>query len=289
MSFDTYEQSRQKGEKITLYHFFHVNGEQFYYTDAEKAVELEGFDAPFIPIPVVHGSITASGSLDKAGLEIRMPRNVGLADGFRAYPPNEVVNVVIRQMHRDDSAEETLVVWTGRVIAASWKEDELQFTCEPISTSLRRSGLRRHYQLGCPHVLYGTQCLASKLLATTPDITVSSVSGTTVVLPPNWLPGDWVAAGKSTSKFIGGMMTWEYATPGEPVTMKRTILQIIGGVSVVLGGPPTGLAEGDLVKMILGCTHQMTDCETIHANIKNFGGQPWIPTKNPFGFANNFY
>lgn len=289
MSFDSYETSRQKGQSETFFHFFPVNGEQYYYTDAEKETNLTGVDQPFRPIPIVHGSIRSSGTLDKASLEIRMPRNVGLAEGFRVYPPSDVVNCVVRQRHKADPAGEALVVWTGRVIGSAWEGDELRLTCEPISTSLRRTGLRQHYQLGCPHVLYGPQCLASKLLATTPPITITAVTGTTITLPPGWIPPVWLAAGKTEEKFISGMAVWDYSSPEGPIEMKRTILRITTGRVITLAGTTKGLAVGSQVKMVLGCNHQMTDCQTIHNNIKNFGGQPWIPTKTPFGFVNNYY
>lgn len=289
MSFNNYENSRTKGEPITLYHFAYVNEQQFFYTDAETEISLDGFDAPFVPESIQHGAIRSSGSLDKAPLEIRVPRTSGLADGFRAFPPNEVVNVVIRQMHLDDPSQEALVVWAGRVMSAAWEVNEIRFTCEPVSTSMKRTGLRRHYQLGCPHVLYGTQCLANRAAATTPGVEVMSISGSTITLEDNWLPSGWAAAGKTPAKFVGGLVTWTYASDAGDVTIKRTVLRITGSAVVHIAGPTTGLEVGADVQLVLGCNHQMTDCQTIHNNITNFGGQPFIPIKNPFGFSNNFY
>lgn len=290
MTFENIEKSRTKGQPITLYHFFYVNEQEFFYTDAEKAVAVAALDATFTPIPIQHGRISSSGSLDKAQLEIRMPRTAKLFEGFRVFPPSEVVNVVIRQMHLGDPDDQALVVFTGRVLSAAIEKGETaRFSCEPVSTSLRRSGLRRHYQTGCPHALYGPQCLASKLLATTGDITVQSVSGSTIVLTPNWLPAEWSVEKRNADKFVGGLMVWNQATDAGLVETKRTILRVTGGISVQISGPPDGLVTGSTVKMVLGCNHQMSDCQAIHNNIKNFGGQPFIPVKNPFGFTNNYY
>lgn len=289
MTFDNYERSRTLGEKITLYHFFYVNGEEFHYTNAEKPVERTEFTAPFEPIAIDRGTVTSSGTLDKATLEIKMAHNTRFAEAFRAYPPNEVVNVIVYEYHADDPLGEMLVVWAGRVIGHAIEDDEARFSCEPISSSLRRAGLRRHYQLGCPHVLYGNQCLASKLLATTPEIAVAAVSGSTVTLTDGWLPAGWAAAGKTTDKFVQGMMTWQYDTPAGIVETKRTILRVTASNSIALAGPADGIRVGLMVKMVLGCNHQLTDCQNIHNNAQKFGGQPFIPTKNPYTFANNFY
>lgn len=289
MTFDNIERSRTKGDKISLYHFYPVNGEEFLYTNAEREVSRSDFETPFLPIPIQRGAVTSSGSLDKANLEIKLPRNLRLAEAFRAYPPNDVVNVVVREYHLSDPADEALVVWAGRVLGHSIEGNEARFMCEPITTSLRRAGLRRHYQLGCPHVLYGAQCAAAKLAATTPDIEVASVVGSTINLTPGWLPAGWAAAGKTHDKFIGGLMTWDYETAAGTVSTKRTVLRITSLNAITVAGPADGLAAGRMVRMVLGCNHQMTDCQNIHNNIKNFGGHPFIPTQNPFGFKNNFY
>lgn len=289
MTFETYETSRTKGEKITLYHFYYVNGEQYHYTDAEKDVELSTVAGVFTPQPIQHSNVTSSGTLDKANLEIRMPRTAALAEAFRVYPPSEVVNVTIREVHKNDPAGEALVIWTGRVLSAEWNGNEIKFSCEPISTSLKRSGLRRHYQLGCPHQLYGPQCLASKLMATTPPIEIVEVAGATIRLPSGWIPAEWSPAKKVAAKFVGGMMVWELASGSGPITLKRTVLQVNGGTNVVISGIPTGLFSGSKVQMILGCNHQMSDCQDLHSNIKHYGGQPWIPLVSPFGYVNQYY
>ena len=289
MSYGSFEQSRAKGEIISLYHFFYVNNEEYLYTDAESDFSTTLPGHTYKPMPIQRGNITTSGSLDKSSLEIRMPGTAGLADAFREYPPNEVVNVIIRQRHRDDPDGQAMVVFTGRVLGASWEGNEVKFSCEPISTALRRSGLRRHYQIGCPHVLYGTQCAASRAAATTPEIVVQGISGSTIFLPVNWLPEGWGAAGKTMSKFVGGLVQWNYSGSLGPGVQKRTILKLVGTEGIMMAGKPIGLVEGDSVTLTLGCNHQLSDCLNVHNNVPNYGGQPFIPVKNPFGWTNNYY
>ena len=211
MGFELFETSRTKAETITLVHFFYVNNREFFYTDAERPIVKAGFAEPFTPMPMQVGSISSSGTLDKSTLEIRLPRRAAVAESFRAYPPNEVVNIVIRQMHKDDPVEEALVAWTGRVLGVAWESsDEIILSCEPVSTSLKRSGLRRNYQIGCPHALYSPNCAASKAAATTPPITIVSASGSSLVLPTGWVPASWESAGKTADKFINGLVSWSY-------------------------------------------------------------------------------
>lgn len=278
MSFPQYEKSRGRGEPTTLYYFRYGNQPNaFYgYTDAEKPVIFNGDE--YVPTPIDRGNLTANGTLDKAMLEIRTPQDVDLAGLFKVYPPTQVVNCIIRQGHIGDPGEEWLVVWTGRIVSCAWESNQAKFSCEPVSTSMRRTGLRRHYQYGCPHVLYGSECRASKLAATITR-TVVSVDDFKITLQDGW-----TAAG-NVSNYVGGMIEWD----GLGGTEARTILSIAGLKTLSLSGPARGMEAGDSIKVILGCKRTMQACRNVHDNILNFGGQPWIPTKNPIGTANNFY
>ena len=279
MSFETYETSRAQGSPVTLYHFrYGAAANAFYaYTDAENEMVVNG--VTYQPIPINRENINASGGLDKSTLTIVTPHTSGLAELFRIYPPSQVVNVIVRQGHYGDPDSEFLVVWTGRVLSCSRDGVEAKFTCEPVSTSLRRAGLRRHYQYGCPHVLYGDGCRADKGTATS-EVSVDSVSGTVVILGDGWHGA--IAA----EKYIGGMVEWEMPNGNREF---RTILRLSSTNGVIVAGLPTGIESASEVFVVLGCNHQQDDCLNLHDNIKNYGGQPWIPTKNPIGTVNNFY
>lgn len=283
MTFSTYETSRQKGGPVTLYLFTYGNDGAsppsdlvFAYTDAEQEITYSG--QTYTPQPIFRENVTASGQLDKSTLQIRMPRNLSITNLFRVYPPTQVVSLVIRQGHVDDADSEFLVVWSGRVLSVGREGDESIFACEPVSSSLRRPGLRRHYQIGCPHVLYGAQCRADKPSATVTG-TVSAIDGLSVTLADGW-EGSF-----DQSKFLEGMVEWTNDDGGTEV---RKILSVTGD-TLLLGGYLRDLAVSDTVSVILGCNHQMTDCQDLHDNIQNHGGCPWIPTKNPVGTYNNYY
>lgn len=239
----------------------------------------------YTPVPIMRGSISTQGNLDRSALEIKLPATTALAELYRFYPPSRVVNVVIRQGHLTDPDLDFPAVWVGRVISSSRDGNEQKFTCEPISTSMRRTGLRRNYQYGCPHALYGPQCRASKEAA--------SVFATVVEAANNLitLPVDWNNA--PPSKYTGGLVEWTTPQGNREI---RTILQVPSGVGLLVNGNLRGIEAGTQVLVSLGCNHQMTDCQDLHIengtgqpNIKNYGGQPWIPTQNPLGTRNNFY
>lgn len=278
MTFELFETSRDDAVPVDLYLFQYGTGAGSYsaYTDHEYPVTHSGI--VYAPIPISRGSITSAGTLDKAALEVRMPHTVDLAERYRIYPPSSVISMIIRQGHLEDLAGEFLVVWTGRIINVTREASEVKFVAEPVSTSLKRPGLRRHYQYTCPHPLYGEKCraLKARVLHNAP---VQSLSGTVVTLFDGW------NGVLDPSKFIGGLAEWE-GTDGHEM---RTILQIADGKRLTLSGLLRDVTVGSNLQLYPGCNHQMDDCLTLHDNIHNFGGQPWIPTKNPIGFRNQFY
>ena len=291
MTFATRELSRTKGQPASLFLFrYGAAIDEFYaYTNAEY--EKTHLTIDYQPVPISYGAIEASGSLDKKTLEVRTAITNEVAELFRVSPPSYPVTLVIRRGHLNDPTNEFLVEWSGRVLSCSREGSEAIFACEPISTAMRRTGLRRHWQYSCPHVLYGPQCNANKAAATT-NVVLVTVGAAEIILNDGW------ETPTRAAKAHGGIVEWT----GPNGTIRRTIIAVEEDlVTLRLNGPTTGLQSGDTVAVSLGCNHRFelnpnvpgqfidTDCITIHDNILNFGGQPWIPSDNPIGTSTNKY
>lgn len=272
MSFAARETSRHSGQPIALFRFGYGN-RIIGYTTSEKAVDFNG--ETYQPIAIERNAITQSGTLDKATLNIRLPLGTEIAELFRVFPPSDVVGITIFQGHYGES--EFLAIFVGRVLSCGRKGRTATLNCEPASTSMRRPGLRRRWQYACPHVLYGTQCKASRD-AHTYEATVDSVDKTSITMEPGW------SGSLATSAFENGLIQWS-GSNGEEV---RNILQV-NDDTLLVSGRVDGLANGVTVKLLPGCKHTMEDCLQVFNNIHNFGGDPWIPTKNPIGYVNQFY
>jgi len=288
MSFAQRELSRTKGQPVSLLLFRYgaAVDEFFAYTNAEY--ERTHATVNYQPVPISYGAIEASGSLDKKTLEVRTSLDNEVAELFRVSPPSYPISLVIRRGHLNDADNQFLVEWSGRVLSCARERNEAIFACEPISTSMRRTGLRRHWQYSCPHALYGPQCNANKAAATTTQ-TVVNVENAAIILNDGWeIPSRAVKA-------HGGIVEWT----GPNGTIRRTVIAINDDlVTLRLNGPTTGLTSGSEVEVSLGCNLRFehngtsfvdTDCQTIHNNIQNYGGQPWIPDDNPIGTNVNKY
>lgn len=284
MTFANYEESRDDGGVLQAF-LFRDGTQDYAYTNHTQELTISHGaplgDITYFPIPIQRDNINSNGTLDKSSLKIGMDIGADLAELFRVYPPSNVVTLTIFEGHADDPDSEFLAVWAGRIVTAGREGSELVVSGEPIATQLRRPGLRRNYQYGCPHALYGSQCGASKAAATVAGA-VASVSGTQVTLNAGW------EGAFNPAKFLRGMAEW---TNDDGQTERRSIIRISGDV-LTLSGIPKDLAATDSIDLVLGCNHKAFapdgDCQALHDNIQNFGGQPWIPIKNVIN-SNPYY
>lgn len=279
MSFSKRESSRTQGETINVFLFRYSEDSYYGYCDGENAVafEIDGVVHTFEPAPVGRGDIVSNGTLEKTTLEITLPKMLPAALLFRDYPPSHLVTLVIFQGHAKDG--EFLVAWSGSVTSSSRDGTQCKLTCEPFAIALQRVGLRKNYQYGCTHALYGPSCSASEAAASVSPL-VAGISGNDLALPEDW------ATDKPKLKFRGGIARW---TSSEGEKFVRTIIAVDPATNTVrVGGQVKGLEVGQAVTLSLGCNRQMSDCLDLHANIHNFGGCPWIPLVNPMSFRNIF-
>ncbi len=285
MSFDDREESRTKGQPVSLYFIRYGEPDEAYYayTSAEQAI-THTFDVvlgpvTFQPVPVTRGEINASGSLDRATLEVRMPLMAQINEVFQLFPPSQVVALVIFDGHIGEPTFKT--VWMGRIVGQSYEGEEAVYSCEPASTSLKRPGLQRNWQRGCPLVLYSQgwkKCNADKPSATV-NVVVVSYDGAIVTVPNGW------DAAHHGDAYIGGVAEWQTADGRIQV---RTILALPDTDQVRLNAHAVGMSPGITLSLSLGCSHDRDSCLGLHDNIHNYGGQDWIPTKNPIGIVRNF-
>ena len=276
--------SRAKGEPVRLFLFTGNSFGPYAYCDSEmpitKSVMVQGVatNVTFTPWPIESSDFSTDGSLDKSDVTIEMATGSGIEDEYLGFPPDTIVNLVLYEGHVSIAPSEYRVIWRGRVLSPEYPDDEatVKFSAVPISALLGKSGLRRHYQLTCPHVLYGSKCQANKAAATLTR-TVVSISGNQFTLnTPLVGPAD----------YRSGLALWVYSAPKSSL---RTILAVSpDGLTLTIRGSLRGLLNGMTVSLTKGCNRTEENCTRIFANILNYGGQPFIPLENPLSSKNQF-
>jgi hypothetical protein len=278
--FGAFFSSRQKARPITLFlfKFGDLPTAYFAHTDADRPITREGI--VYTSVPIQHGNIVASGSLDKSLLEVKTARTTGAASLFASYPPTSVISLRIMRGNANDPDGQFVTTWFGEVKSCKLDKSEAVFACEPLSTRLLNPGLRRNYQIGCPHALYSSACGVNPASFMQTGV-VASISGQHVTLVDGWNAGPVPVA-----KFLGGMVQWAGVSSSFD---RRSIIRVEGANTLHLGGIPAAVGVGTTISILPGCNHQQSDCLDIYHNSQNFGGCPYIPYINPIGLVDNFF
>lgn len=276
MSFSSVEITRAKGQPITLYLLVYGTqpSEYFAFNDGTESITYNG--KTYSPTKISRSNVQTSGNYDNALMQVSVDFQNPFVQLIKDFPPSQVIALTIFQGHANDA--EFLVTWTGSV--ASWKRngDDVEISANPVLLSLERSGLRRNYQYGCPHQLYGSKCKANEAA-----FTINKVP-TNIFSNGFDLPAAWAI---TPDNYLGGMVTWVNNTGS---TERRSVLDVTNsGLRIILSGPTSGLDSGETVSLTLGCPRTTAACANIFNNINNYGGQPYIPLATPIGIKNNFY
>jgi uncharacterized phage protein (TIGR02218 family) len=120
------------------------------------------------------------------------------------------------------------------------------------------------YQRQCRHALYSPGCGVDKASFAVPGTVDTAVANQVFVT---------AAAAFANNYFTGGMLTTAEGS--------RLIVEHIG-TSLTLITPLTVLTGGTPLTLYPGCDHTLDTCTNKFSNSLNFGGQPWLPLKNPF-------
>ena len=296
MSIQYLEQSRTLGKPINFYliegagdNFQETPVGPFGFNDGEQTMVLPWIErfingrnepVPFIDWPIKNSDITSDGTLDKSDLTVTMALGSALDSIFLAYPPSQVVNLTVFEGHVDDELipSNYPATWIGRILTSGREVNELTLNCQPVSSSIKRPGLRRNYQIGCPHVLYGNHCRANRAAATI-QRTVSTINRNVINLT--------ASIGVNQGLDLGGLVEWINVNNGLKEIRTITAMRP-DGAAVTIRGVMRGLTPGTQINLIRGCNHLMSGCDT-HSNILNYGGQPFIPLENPLSTKNQFY
>lgn len=267
MTYDAQESSATGGAPIELY-LFERGVAAWRYTSAEEP--QTHLSQTYTPAPIERGEIGDIADLNRRDLKIDIPHDLAVAQQFIAYPPGEVVTLKIFRLHRTDTDNEVRVIWVGRVLSAQWGEQGNTLICEPISTSMKRNGLRRRYGRQCDHVLYGPRCGVAPASYRVQG-TVATITGNQFSIA--------AAAGQADGYFNGGYLWWQLADGRKDARM------LIGHVGdlVTLAAVMPAVSVGDAVELYPGCDHTIDLCDSRFGDSDNNGGFMFTPDTNPFG------
>jgi uncharacterized phage protein (TIGR02218 family) len=266
MTFNVIENSNDDGRPIYLYAFT-AGAATWRYTSSDADVTIDGYRWTAVPISDDGAKITGDANTDT--LTITAPSTIAPAQLFIGTPPATVVMVHIRYYHEGDN--ESILGYVGEVQQVNQPTPgTAKISCDTISASMKRDGLRLTWQRNCPYMLYDqTTCRADKTQHKL-DLVVFDIVGVDVQFSGMDDVDDGV--------FDGGYIEWDHPARG---TEYRTIERQIGTVCSMFG-LADGLYYGLAVRAYPGCRRNVEDCTNKFNNLDNYGGSPDLPGKSPF-------
>ena len=265
MTYDARERSEYEGSPIELYQFDREGLQIWRYTSADTDQTYQG--QQYEAVPIKRGDIDQSQDIRKNSLRITISSSADFVQQYISSPPTDRIGFILRRFHHEDT--EVASIWIGRVLNVEFKEETVEIICEPIIGSLKRPTLRRLYQVTCPHLLYGPVCKANRdNFRLTTNIT--AIDGLVLTSPDIGSQPNGYYAGGYVELLVSGVFN------------KRFILSHTGN-DITINLQLSAAAESSEIRVYPGCGHTVSICRDKFNNLANYGGQPWIPTKNPMG------
>lgn len=268
MSFDPIETSVEGGNVIELYEF-RKGPEVFRFTSFNRDVTYGGNSWEAIPISRDNVQKSIEGSINE--LKIRMPLDNEIANQYIRNVPGKRIECAVYRGHFDDPAAETLIVFEGFIAQAEFDGDlQATLTLSPFTNVFKRSGPRFNYQGLCNNILYDGGCKVVRGLFVYTGI-VSAVDETFRTITVNGISGQ--GAGWSEGGFV--------AFPSGGNDDQRLVLEQAGDVLTLLVNFSEDVLNQN-VDVFAGCAHDVDTCEAKFNNLINYGGFPYVPSKNPY-------
>ncbi|WVW77409.1 tail assembly protein [Stenotrophomonas phage vB_SmaS_Bhz59] len=250
---------------IELYKIVEGN-QSWFLTSADEDYEYLGDN--YVTTTIGRDEAESKNELSKANLEVKLNIDHPLARRHLRTVVDASVGLTVFGVDGPD----VNVVWKGRLANVKPDVADVNLIFESIFTSLRRPGLRARFQRMCRHMLYGRGCrLDREDWAVDAEVTAAT-SRTVFTIPeaatqPN---GHW-----TTGMLEGpdGSLRYIIRHVGDQITLVRNS-EATWDEFQDTGGPVA-------VRLFPGCNRTRERCNGFFNNLPNFGGFPFIPTRNP--------
>ena len=264
MAYGTHEDSAESARPVELFTFT-IDTTIYRYTSAEDTVTYSAQDYLSRQIDRSKPTLSSSES-GRQQMEITLPADDPVASRYIGIVPPDRVSLQIIRYHRGDSPN-GIILWDGRIISAKFEKQGSMCRLFSISSesALSRQIPGRKYQGLCNHVLFDSLCQIVKAS--------NKYSGNVSVVSGNTLTVDGLAASEGADWAVGG--TIEHGNDKRLVTAQS-------GDVLTLQLPFRDTPLSQTVDVYAGCDHTISTCLTKFTNTINYGGFPFVPTKNPF-------
>lgn len=268
VDFDTLESSVESSRPIEIYTIA-IGVDTFRFTShsADVAIGVNTWEA----IPISRGAVGQGAEERRRTVTVTLPTDNSFAQQYLNIVPGQrtVVNIIRLQRDETPAFATQALIFKGLVASAQFTNDgnEVQLTLRSIEAAASRTIPRFTFMGLCNHVLFDNGCKVNPASFSMVG-PAAAVSGNILTVTG--------ANGQANGYWTGG-----WCKPNAQSDF-RLILAHSGNNLTLLLPFATNVLAAD-IQVFAGCNHQMTgDCATKFDNVLEFGGFPFVPTKNIF-------
>jgi uncharacterized phage protein (TIGR02218 family) len=272
MTFATYEESVEDGRPIRFYRFT-LGATVWRYTSADEDLTIGG--ELWKRRPISDDGIKQTGDATTDALNITGPNNIGPVVIYMSGAPQTPIKVEVIESHVGLTV--LRVIYVGEVVQVnSNRPGSAVITCQSLSASMRRQGLRLGWSRTCDYAHYDPlTCKVSKAAFAVAAV-VQSVNGFVVTMD---------VTGPGNGFFTGGFAEWVHPVRG----FHAVTIESHTGAQMTMFDDTSDMHEGMQLTLYPGCARTEAACRVFN-NILNYGGCSKMPGKSPFdGFDTPFF
>jgi uncharacterized phage protein (TIGR02218 family) len=268
MSYDAYESSLDSARPIRFYRFT-LGSAVWRYTNADENLTIGG--VTWKACAISDDGIRQSGEATSDSMTISAPNNIGPAAVFAVSAPASEISAEILMLHEGMTVPN--VAYVGDVVQVNFSTPNgCRITCQTISASMRRQGLRLGWQRTCPYMHYDPLTCKVPKASHAVQCTVQSVSGFQVTVD---------ISGYGNQVFAGGFAEWVHPVRG----LHAITIEAQTGNLLVMFDDTSDMYPGLQITIYKGCARTEDACKTFN-NILRYGGFSKMPGKSPYDGLN---
>ena len=266
--YDTYETSVENSRPIELFTLV-LGATTWRYTNSPDDITIGA--NTWTATPISRSEINDKREELEQTVSVELPTSLPLPQLYITSVPGITATLEVQRTQDLDTVpgpREIITIFKGRIESVSFTKDGAVATLlvRAFTAAFSKELPRQRYSNVCNHALYDSRCGVVKATYAHSG-TVDAISGRTIDVNG--------ASGEADGYYRGGYVETSGGLD------RRLILEHVGDTLTL----PLAFADvvvTDTVTIYPGCGHSVTDCRQKFSNILNFGGFPYVPTKNPF-------
>lgn len=254
-------------EGNTVWTFTSSNENETYQSGSATAPEV------YANRVVSHSDLVDKAQSTKNTLDVTFPLLDTIGQHFLKSPVDFQAKLEVYTKNEDGTYR---TEWRGKLTKTAPSDTKIVLTFNSIFSSNRRVGARPVYQRSCPHTIYDEGCRLvyndKKVAATVSAISADGLTLTIAVagtLPQGVLQAGVVEMPDGTMRYI----TDHRGTAVSIIRVSPSLLDAFAASNPV----PVYIARG--------CNQGTDWCDSVHNNLLNHGGYPFMPLDNPASSA----